>query len=60
MIASAIIGWIVLSILAGVLWKNKNRGFGAGFFLSFFLSPLIGLIAGCVIKPGQDKKTNKP
>jgi len=57
MIASMVIGWIVLSILAGVLWKNKNRGFGAGFFLSLFLSPVIGLIAGAVIKPGQEKKS---
>ena len=56
MIASMVIGWIVLSILAGVLWKNKNRSFAGGFFLSIFLSPLIGLIAGAVIKSGQAKK----
>ncbi len=61
MIASAIIGWIVLSILAGVLTKNKNRGFAMGFFLSLFLSPIIGLIAGLVIKKGQpDKGSSKP
>ncbi|MBA7526198.1 hypothetical protein ES705_18359 [subsurface metagenome] len=58
MIASAIIGWIVLSILAGVLWKNKNRSFAAGLFLSLFLSPIIGLIAGLVIKKGQPDKGN--
>ena len=59
MIAGAVIGWIVLSILAGVLTKNKNRGFAIGFFLSIFLSPIIGLIAGAVIKRGEEKEVEQ-
>lgn len=50
MIFLGVIGWILLSILGGVLTKNKGHGFAMGFFLSLFLSPLIGLVIGAVIK----------
>ena len=33
-----------LSILVGMLGKNRKIGFGFSFFLSLFLSPIIGLI----------------
>jgi len=57
MVAGIVIGWIILSILAGVLTKNKGRGFAIGFFLSLLLSPVIGLIAGAVMKTGEEKKS---
>lgn len=46
-----IIGWIILSILAGIGARNKGRSFAGFFFLSLLLSPLIGLIAMAVVKP---------
>jgi hypothetical protein len=36
--------WIVLSFVVASLGKNKNIGYWGTFFLSLFLSPLIGLI----------------
>lgn len=44
------IPWIALCIVTGFQWKNKDRNFWSGFFLSFLLSPLVGLIAGAIIK----------
>lgn len=51
MYAGIVIGWIVLSILAGVGARNKGRSFVGYFFLSLLLSPVIGLIAMAVAKP---------
>jgi len=50
-----VLGWIILSILAGVGAKNKGRSFAGYFFLSLLLSPLIGLIAMAVAKPMSDQ-----
>jgi hypothetical protein len=56
-----IIGWIVLSILAGIGARNKGRSFAGFFFLSLLLSPLIGLIAMAVAKPvKKDQEQQKP
>lgn len=44
MISAGII-WIALCILAGVIGSKRKIGGAAGFFLSLFLSPLVGLIA---------------
>lgn len=35
---------IALSVLVGLLGRNRKIGFGLSFVLSLFLSPLIGLI----------------
>ena len=51
-----IIVWIGLSILSGVGAKNKGRSFAGYFFLSLFLSPLIGLIAMAVAKPIENSE----
>jgi hypothetical protein len=45
-----VVVWIVLSILIGVMWSGKGRSFAGGLFLSLLLSPLVGFIAGLVIK----------
>lgn len=46
-----IIGWIVGSIIAGVIANNKGRS-GIGFFLlSLVLSPLLGIIIALVLSP---------
>lgn len=41
---SLLIGWIVFSILAGIIGDSRECGFGKPFLLSLVLSPLIGLI----------------
>ena len=35
---------IAVSVLVGLLGRNRKIGFGLSFILSLFLSPLIGLI----------------
>lgn len=35
---------IALSVLVGLLGRNRKIGFGLSFVLSLFLSPLIGLV----------------
>jgi hypothetical protein len=44
------IGWIVFSLIIGAIGSNKTIGFGASFFLSLLLSPVIGLIVVLVSK----------
>jgi phosphate/sulfate permease len=36
--------WFVFSLVAGVVGMDRKIGFWGAFFLSLFLSPLIGLI----------------
>jgi tetratricopeptide (TPR) repeat protein len=36
--------WIILCFVAGAVGSNRNIGFAGAFFLSLFLSPLVGLI----------------
>jgi hypothetical protein len=47
--------WIVLCIVAGSVGNNRNIGFAGAFFLSLFLSPLVGLI----LTFNSDKKGEK-
>lgn len=47
-----IIGWLVLSILAGIIAGNRGRSWWGFFFLALLLSPLIGIIAALVVQPG--------
>ena len=44
-IIAIICGWILCSILAGLIARKKGRSFGVFFLASIFLSPLIGVIA---------------
>ena len=48
--------WIALCIVAGVGASNKGRSGVGYFFLSFFLSPLVGLIAMAVAEPIEKKE----
>lgn len=45
--------WIVLCIVAGTVGNKRKIGFAGAFFLSLFLSPLVGLI----ISFNSDKKS---
>ena len=45
--------WIILCFVAGAVGNDRKIGFAAAFFLSLFLSPLVGLI----IVFNSDKKT---
>lgn len=40
----AIVGWLILSVLVGVVAEARGRSGTGFFFLSLFLSPLIGVI----------------
>ena len=50
-----IVGWIVLSILVGLLWDSKKRGYTTGFLVSLFFSPIIAFIIGLVLQPNIKK-----
>ena len=39
-----LLGWILFSIIVGFIGSGRSIGFAGAFFLSLFLSPLIGLI----------------
>jgi hypothetical protein len=48
-----IVVWLALCFVAGAIAKNKGRS-GAGFFwLSFFLSPLVGILAAAIASPNR-------
>ena len=51
-----VIGWIVFSIIVGALGSSRKIGFGAAFFLSLLLSPLIGLIITLFSKDKEDEQ----
>jgi hypothetical protein len=50
-----IVFWIILSYLAGIGARNKELSFATYFFLSLLLSPVVGLVAMAVAKPGEKK-----
>ena len=51
--------WLFLSIVAGIIARNKGRS-GVGFFLlSIVLSPLIGIIAALVAGENRTKVEEK-
>lgn len=43
-------GWIILSFVAGAIGSNRKIGFASAFFLSLFLSPLVGIICALASK----------
>lgn len=49
------ITWIALCFVAGAIASNKGRSAVGFFFLSFFLSPLIGILAALVAKSDPKK-----
>jgi hypothetical protein len=51
-----IIGWIIFSIIIGVIGANRKIGFLGAFFLSLLLSPIIGLIVTLVSKSNEAEK----
>ena len=51
--------WIALSILAGVIANNRGRSGLGFFFLSLFLSPLIGIIAALIASPNTEVVESK-
>jgi len=50
-----IIIWLIFCIFIGAIAKNKGRSGIGFFFLSLFLTPLIGLIAVLVVKSNVDE-----
>lgn len=47
--------WVVFSILAAIIARKKGRSGIGFFFLSLFLSPVIGIIAALVVTEGGKK-----
>ncbi|MGE8380760.1 MAG: SHOCT domain-containing protein [Sphingobacterium sp.] len=50
------LGWIIFSLAVGAIGVNRNIGFAGAFFLSLFLSPVIGLIFTLVSKSDDQVK----
>ena len=53
---SLLIWWILLSLGIGFIGSNRKIGFWGAFFLSFILSPLIGLIFSLTSKTNEQQK----
>ncbi|MBO0938687.1 SHOCT domain-containing protein [Fibrella sp. HMF5335] len=45
-----IVTWFILSLFVGLIGSSRKIGFWSAFFLSLFLSPLLGLIFTIVSK----------
>ena len=43
--------WILFSVVAGTVARNKGRSFAGFFFLSLLISPVIGLIVIALMEP---------
>jgi hypothetical protein len=52
-----VILWLGLSLLVGIVGKDRTVGFWIAFFASLILSPLIGLII--VLLSGKDKRAQE-
>ena len=50
-----VIVWIALCFVAGAIASKKGRSSTGFFFLSFFLSPGVGIIAALIAKPDEKK-----
>lgn len=46
--------WIGMSLLVGVVGKDRNIGFGMAFFWALLLSPIIGIVIALL----SDKRQN--
>jgi len=47
------ISWIIFSVAIGFAGSTRKIGFGAAFFLSILLSPVIGAIFVFISKPNE-------
>ena len=56
-----VLGWIVLSVVAGVIAGSRGRNGGGYFLLSLILSPLVGIIlaAAMPVKRPRDPVPQK-
>jgi hypothetical protein len=54
-----VIGWIVLSALAGSIAKSKGRSAAAYFFCSMLFSPLVGIILALAVRPDNSALESK-
>ena len=52
---TTIVIWLAFSFIAGVIASNKGRSAVGFFALSFFLSPLIGILAAAVANSNGGK-----
>ncbi len=55
--------WILFAIIIGGVFKDKNVGFWAVFFISLLFSPLVGLIVGIASdkkRPQKVRTINQP
>lgn len=46
-----VVGWVILSALAGSIAKAKGRSAAAYFFCSMIFSPLVGIILALAVRP---------
>lgn len=47
------LSWVALSFVVGFIGQNRKIGFAGAFFLSLFLSPLVGLIVTVISKSDE-------
>lgn len=48
--------FLAMCVLVGWFWGRKGRSPAAGFFLSLFLTPIVGAVVGLVIAPDPAKR----
>ena len=48
---SLILFWVIFSLLVGLYYTRKGHSFAYGFFVSLFLSPLLGFLLGLFLEP---------
>jgi hypothetical protein len=51
--------WIVPSLIAGAIADSKGRSFASYFLVSFFFTPIIGIIAALLINPDPKHVANE-
>ena len=51
--------WLGLCALAGHIASNKGRSYLGFFLLSFFLSPLIGIIAALMVQTKRNLRKSR-
>ena len=53
------LSWLLFSFVVGFIGSGRKIGFWGAFFLSFILSPIIGLIIALVSKNKADEEYKK-
>ena len=54
--AASLLLFIALCLCIATLWDNKGHSFAGGFWASFFLTPLLGLLVGLLMQNGKEKE----